>query len=164
MQSKLNHLKFDDKTPRKDGASTSPGHFMVVTLMVVFTAEAFVMLILSQFRPLNIYKEALADSVLLSAVIFPSLYILLFRPLRILVIAYRQALLEVKTLRGLLSICMKCKKILLPEGDEYDQDSWQPIERYIEDHSETSFSHGLCPQCYKAWRKEMGLEEVETQT
>jgi len=47
------------------------------------------------------------------------------------------------TLGSFLPICANCKKIR--EGD----DSWTPIEKYIHDHSETEFSHGICPECAK---------------
>lgn len=50
---------------------------------------------------------------------------------------------EIKILRGLLPICMFCKRIR-NEGE-----SWQPLEAYIAEHSEANFSHGLCPDCTK---------------
>lgn len=55
-----------------------------------------------------------------------------------------EALQRVKTLSGLLPICAGCKKIRNDEG------SWQPIERYIKEHSNADFSHGLCPECARA--------------
>jgi hypothetical protein len=53
----------------------------------------------------------------------------------------RQAISEVKTLRGFLPICANCKKIR--DDDGY----WQQIEKYIQEHSEAIFSHGICPDC-----------------
>jgi hypothetical protein len=50
---------------------------------------------------------------------------------------------EVHTLTGLLPICMHCNKIRDDLGE------WQRLERYISDHSDASFSHGLCPTCDK---------------
>ena len=52
------------------------------------------------------------------------------------------ALAEVKTLRGLLPICMYCKKIR--EG----ADAWQAVEQYVSRHSDAQFSHGVCPSCW----------------
>lgn len=52
-----------------------------------------------------------------------------------------QALRRVKRLSGMLPICSSCKKI------RNDQGLYQQIERYIEDHSDAEFSHGLCPEC-----------------
>jgi len=48
---------------------------------------------------------------------------------------------KVTILEGLLPICAFCKKI----RDETQQ--WQPLEHYIEKHSEAEFSHGFCPEC-----------------
>ena len=47
------------------------------------------------------------------------------------------------TLGSFLPICANCKKI------REDDDSWTPIEVYIRDHSETEFSHSICPECTK---------------
>jgi CRP-like cAMP-binding protein len=49
----------------------------------------------------------------------------------------------VEAIGGLLPICAHCKKI------REDDDSWVSIEKYISDHSEAEFSHGLCPDCVK---------------
>jgi DNA-binding NtrC family response regulator len=48
---------------------------------------------------------------------------------------------EIKTLRGFLPICAGCKKI------RDDQGYWTQIETYISQHTDTEFSHGLCPEC-----------------
>ena len=55
----------------------------------------------------------------------------------------RQALSEVKTLRGLLPICSHCKRI------RDDQGYWNSIEQYLQAHSEALLSHGICPDCLK---------------
>ncbi len=59
------------------------------------------------------------------------------------------ALLEVKTLRGILPTCSFCKKIRLEGHDPTVSSSWVEIETYISEHSEARFSHGLCPDCYR---------------
>ncbi len=51
------------------------------------------------------------------------------------------ALEQVKALQGILPICMHCHKIR--DEDEV----WQRLEKYVEQHSEAHFSHGLCPEC-----------------
>jgi PAS domain S-box-containing protein len=51
------------------------------------------------------------------------------------------ALDKVKTLRGLLPICSSCKNI------RSDENYWQNIETHIEEHSDASFTHGVCPTC-----------------
>ena len=48
---------------------------------------------------------------------------------------------RIKRLEGLLSICMQCKKIRTENND------WHQLERYIGEHSDAVFSHGLCPEC-----------------
>jgi hypothetical protein len=48
---------------------------------------------------------------------------------------------EVRTLRGILPICMFCKRI------RDDSGYWQQLEIYISGHSEAQFSHGLCARC-----------------
>jgi hypothetical protein len=48
---------------------------------------------------------------------------------------------EVNMLTGLLPICSYCKKI------RDDKEQWQPIEQYIVQRSEASFTHGICPEC-----------------
>jgi hypothetical protein len=55
----------------------------------------------------------------------------------------REALRHVQRLQGLLPICMYCHKI------RTDKQSWQQIELYISEHSDATFTHGLCPECAK---------------
>lgn len=53
----------------------------------------------------------------------------------------RQALDNVKTLRGLIPICCNCKKI------RDDKGYWEQIDVYMKDYMEGDFSHGICPAC-----------------
>jgi len=53
----------------------------------------------------------------------------------------RQALAEVRELRGILPICSHCKRI------RNDADYWQHVESYIAEHTPAEFSHGICPAC-----------------
>lgn len=53
------------------------------------------------------------------------------------------ALTQVKLLQGILPICSYCKDI------RDDQNYWQQLDTYISKHSETQFSHGICPTCYE---------------
>lgn len=57
---------------------------------------------------------------------------------------------EINTLTELLPICYRCKKV------RDDKGYWNQIENYIQDHSETRFSHTLCVECAE---KEYGNEE-----
>lgn len=53
----------------------------------------------------------------------------------------REANAEVKTLSGLLPICASCKQV------RDDQGYWSQLETYLSNHTEISFSHGLCNEC-----------------
>lgn len=53
----------------------------------------------------------------------------------------RRALDDVRKLEGLLPICSHCKAIRTEDG------SWQRLEEYIDQRSEVTFSHGVCPSC-----------------
>jgi PAS domain S-box-containing protein len=57
----------------------------------------------------------------------------------------KEALNNVKTLRGLLPICSGCKKI------RDDKGYWNQIEFFIRDHSDANFSHGMCPECTRSY-------------
>jgi len=61
----------------------------------------------------------------------------------------RQALDNVKTLKGLIPICSHCKSIRRDEG------SWERLEAYISEHSEAEFSHGICPACQEKYYKDL---------
>jgi diguanylate cyclase (GGDEF)-like protein len=61
--------------------SSSPSYFFILSIILIFVAELLVMFILPVFPELSFYKEALLDSLLLSLIIIPLLYILLFRPM-----------------------------------------------------------------------------------
>ena len=65
--------------------------------------------------------------------------------LRYTIGALEEALLRVKTLKGLLPICSRCKKI------RDDQGYWNQLEEYVHEHSEAEFSHGFCPDCMKLY-------------
>jgi DNA-binding response OmpR family regulator len=55
--------------------------------------------------------------------------------------ALERTLERVKRLEGFLTICMYCKKIRAAD------DQWQQLERYITEHTDAQFSHGICPEC-----------------
>jgi len=55
--------------------------------------------------------------------------------------ALRLAQEHIKTLQGILPICMHCKNI------RNDSGYWDRIEDYISDNTEAMFSHSICPDC-----------------
>jgi AmiR/NasT family two-component response regulator len=52
------------------------------------------------------------------------------------------ALARIRRLEGIISICMYCRKVRNEARD------WQQIEEYLTEHTDTRFSHGICPACY----------------
>jgi hypothetical protein len=62
-----------------------------------------------------------------------------------LILELKNALAQIRTLRGLLPICSSCKKI------RDDRGYWNTLETYIVEHSEAEFTHGLCPECLKKY-------------
>ncbi len=59
------------------------------------------------------------------------------------------ALSLINRLEGILPICSNCKKIRT-EGDGAEQKGWVNIEEYLMEKTDAEFSHGICPECYKA--------------
>jgi PAS domain S-box-containing protein len=53
------------------------------------------------------------------------------------------ALAEVTILQAILPICSYCKRI------RTDGNYWETVEAYISEHTSTTFSHSICPSCYK---------------
>jgi response regulator RpfG family c-di-GMP phosphodiesterase len=65
------------------------------------------------------------------------------------------ALAQVKKLENLLPICSYCKKI------RNDKDYWEDVEVYISDHTDTMFSHSICPSCYELHVKPQLEQSIE---
>ncbi len=59
----------------------------------------------------------------------------------------QDSVLHMKHMDGLLPICSHCKKVRLEGAERTRQDSWIAIEKYIQDHTDATFTHGLCPHC-----------------
>ncbi len=53
----------------------------------------------------------------------------------------QEALTMIKTLTGLLPICAWCKSV------RDDSGYWMRVEQYVEQHSQATFSHSVCPEC-----------------
>jgi transcriptional regulator with PAS, ATPase and Fis domain len=63
----------------------------------------------------------------------------------------QEALANIKTLSAMLPICAYCKKI------RDDKGYWSQVEEYISKHTDTLFSHGICPECLKKVYAEMEM-------
>lgn len=70
-----------------------------------------------------------------------------------LIIDLKNALKKVKTLSGLLPICIHCKKV------RDDSGYWTQIESYIYGHSEAEFSHSICQECAEKYYPGMDLND-----
>lgn len=57
---------------------------------------------------------------------------------------------RVRTLTGLIPICANCKKI------RDDAGYWQSVEKYMQDHTDATFTHGICPACIEKLFPELG--------
>ena len=53
----------------------------------------------------------------------------------------QEALNSIKVLRGMIPICAWCRKV------RDDKGYWKRVEKYIEEHSNASFTHSICPGC-----------------
>jgi len=71
----------------------------------------------------------------------PAMAIELLRTLSRRIRAIEATLID--TLGSLLPICANCKRIREADG------SWTNIVEYISHHSDTEFSHGICPECMR---------------
>jgi GAF domain-containing protein len=62
--------------------------------------------------------------------------------------ALERAMSEIKTLEGIVPICMHCK------GIRDDKGYWNQLEKYISEHSDAQFSHGICDKCLEKYYPE----------
>jgi integral membrane sensor domain MASE1 len=69
-----------------------------------------------------------------------------------LVIELQNALAEIKTLHGLIPLCAWCHKI------RDDAGAWQALEGYLQEHTDATFSHSICPSCTLAMNAEQTAE------
>ena len=65
-------------------------------------------------------------------------------------VAELQATLDnVRRLRGLLPICAYCKRI------RDDRNYWQRVEVYVSEHTDATFTHGICPSCLEGAKAQL---------
>jgi hypothetical protein len=155
MKSNPAKHKLELPSPLIVGFINKPLYVLLSVVGIVFILEALVMLLFMYLPPLTAYQGVFLDALLLSIIIFPALYLLIFRPISLhiewrqhaeeekdaLISELQKALDEVKTLRGFIPICASCKKI------RDDKGYWQQVEDYISAHSDAVFSHGICQEC-----------------
>jgi K+-sensing histidine kinase KdpD len=57
----------------------------------------------------------------------------------------RTSMDEIKVLRGIVPVCSHCRQVKTETG------KWVQMEKYIHEHSEADFSHGVCPDCLRKY-------------
>lgn len=125
---------------------------MILTVSVVIAAVSGGVLlgtlfgVLFSLMPLIVSSFAGAalapEPGVISAVIVTTVVLCVFLGyIAALTISHGQALAEIRKLQGILPICAHCKRIR--DNDGY----WNAVEKYISEHSEAVFSHGLCDDC-----------------
>lgn len=65
-----------------------------------------------------------------------------------------EAMSSIKTLKGMLPVCSWCHRVRTDAG------YWQQIESYVAQHSDATFTHGLCQDCF---RQKYGDSPEDTQ-
>jgi CHASE3 domain sensor protein len=65
-----------------------------------------------------------------------------------LIIELKKALDEVRSLSGMIPICGWYKSIRTDEG------YWQSVEQYVREHTDATFTHGICPVCADKFKAE----------
>ncbi|MBI9102276.1 MAG: hypothetical protein JEY99_07675 [Spirochaetales bacterium] len=57
----------------------------------------------------------------------------------------QEAQSKINVLSGIVPICMHCKEIRDDEG------YWNQLEKYITEHSDAQFNHGICDKCLEKY-------------
>jgi PAS domain S-box-containing protein len=70
----------------------------------------------------------------------------------------QDALAHIKELKGMLPMCANCKKI------RNDKGYWQAVEGYISEHTDATFTHGMCPDCMEVFYPEYAHGNLEKNT
>ena len=65
-----------------------------------------------------------------------------------------KAMAEIRQLQGILPMCIYCHKI------RDDENFWQRVDDYIQNHTIANISHSVCPHCYDHVMAEM-LHEIK---
>lgn len=65
-----------------------------------------------------------------------------------LIAELKEALEKINTLKGMIPMCAWCRKIRDNRG------YWKHVGKYVEEHTEALFTHGICPDCAEKVKKE----------
>ena len=72
-----------------------------------------------------------------------------------LVADLQKALVEIKTLRGFIPLCAWCHKV------RDDAGFWRQIENYLDEHTDATVSHSICPSCNERAQLEIASHNTE---
>jgi hypothetical protein len=102
---------------------------------------------------LGTFKDTTDSSVLTKMTVLSNELTNMARELRRKNRELQEANAKIKTLRGIIPICMYCKKI------RDDAGLWNRLEKYISENSEALFSHCICDDCLKERYPEVDLDD-----
>lgn len=108
---------FEVRVPRPDG-----DRFYLTTVQPVFDAQGVAASVMCSSKEITERKRMEGE-------------------LKARLAELEDALAHVKRLQGILPICAHCHRI------RTDPETWERVEKYISEHSDARFSHGLCPDC-----------------
>ncbi len=118
-----------------------PKILLTTALVIIFVTEATVMFVISLLPPMSLLGQALFNAILLALLLFPIMYFMMYRPMSREVLELTDAMARIKTLEGIVPICMHCHKM------RTNKDVWERLEVYLAEHSQAQLSHSLCPEC-----------------
>ncbi|MBI4461581.1 MAG: PAS domain S-box protein, partial [Acidobacteria bacterium] len=67
---------------------------------------------------------------------------------------------RLKLFEAILPVCSVCGKVRDDTGKGRDRGHWLSLQEYVGEHTDTSLSHGFCPDCYRDYRRQAGLPET----
>jgi PleD family two-component response regulator len=73
----------------------------------------------------------------------------------------QRALREIKTLEGFLPICSSCRRIRKKDQPPERQESWVPMEQYLDEHGGVKLTHSICPRCIRKLYPEFVIAEPD---
>jgi hypothetical protein len=148
---------------RLDLAGTSLVAFGAAMIGVAYTTHGMGPFVLDT-APLTGSVLRAQGGVAMTTLFFPMLALIVAERKRMLrerdqlVSELQQALMEVKTLQGMIPICAWCHKIRDDEG------FWQGVDTYLQDKIDATFSHAICPTCSAQQHERYGLSRQMAQT
>jgi len=112
--------------PRRDTTKPSPMRLVLVLLLSTFTIEFGIMALFLVMPPIaqNGWVEAVIDSSVLSALLFPVLFFVVFRPLTCQVKELEQAEKEREQFQGRLQLALESGRLAVWDADVVSSKVW----------------------------------------